>query len=173
MGETGGEIRVTRDAIRIRSKKDLTGCPAIDRCQSRMAYRNCILYGANQCSKPQDKPHTANHSLIGLNEKSVTGTANRPSEGLKQPKLYAPVVRSSLPNDLKLTGFLNQFNQSITYKPCTIGTLVPAAKVLIPGKRETGIYNQALEAKACSVFSETGQLRVEGDDFGARAPLTV
>ncbi|GAA50485.1 histone H3 [Clonorchis sinensis] len=37
--------------------------------------------------------------------------------------------------------------QFITYKPCTIGTLVPAATVLITGKRECGTYNQALEAQ--------------------------
>ncbi|KAG5455241.1 hypothetical protein CSKR_106455 [Clonorchis sinensis] len=33
------------------------------------------------------------------------------------------------------------------YKPCTIGTLVPAATVSITGKRECGTYNEALEAK--------------------------
>ncbi|GAA49200.1 hypothetical protein CLF_102665 [Clonorchis sinensis] len=35
----------------------------------------------------------------------------------------------------------------ISYKPCTIGTLVPAATVSITGKRECGTYNEALEAK--------------------------
>ncbi|GAA51137.1 beta-adducin, partial [Clonorchis sinensis] len=37
--------------------------------------------------------------------------------------------------------------QFISYKPCTIGTLVPAATVSITGKRECGTYNEALEAK--------------------------
>ncbi|GAA55419.1 hypothetical protein CLF_107882 [Clonorchis sinensis] len=32
-------------------------------------------------------------------------------------------------------------------KPCTIGTLVPAATVSITGKRECGTYNETLEAK--------------------------
>ncbi|KAG5451652.1 hypothetical protein CSKR_109133 [Clonorchis sinensis] len=43
-----------------------------------------------------------------------------------------------------------------TYKPCAVGTLVPAATVSTTGKRECGTYNQALEAKACSVCSEIG-----------------
>ncbi|GAA49359.1 NAD+ kinase [Clonorchis sinensis] len=34
-----------------------------------------------------------------------------------------------------------------SYKPCTIGTLIPAATVSITGKRECGTYNEALEAK--------------------------
>ncbi|GAA53272.1 acetyl-CoA acetyltransferase, partial [Clonorchis sinensis] len=34
-----------------------------------------------------------------------------------------------------------------SYKPCTIGTLVPAATVSIAGKRECGTYNEALEVK--------------------------
>ncbi|KAG5443978.1 hypothetical protein CSKR_103801 [Clonorchis sinensis] len=46
--------------------------------------------------------------------------------------------------------------QFISYKPCTIGTLVPATTVLITRKRECGTYNQALEVKACSVCSEIG-----------------
>ncbi|KAG5447550.1 hypothetical protein CSKR_101324 [Clonorchis sinensis] len=46
---------------------------------------------------------------------------------------------------------VNQFQfQFISYKPCTIGTLVPGATVSITGKRECGTYNEALEAKACS-----------------------
>ncbi|KAG5451009.1 hypothetical protein CSKR_105240 [Clonorchis sinensis] len=40
----------------------------------------------------------------------------------------------------------------ISYEPCAIGTSVPACTVLITGKRESGTYNQALEAKACSRF---------------------
>ncbi|KAG5447628.1 hypothetical protein CSKR_107838 [Clonorchis sinensis] len=39
------------------------------------------------------------------------------------------------------------FFSSSNYKPCTIGTLVPAATVSITGKRECGTYNEALEAK--------------------------
>ncbi|KAG5455322.1 hypothetical protein CSKR_105131 [Clonorchis sinensis] len=37
--------------------------------------------------------------------------------------------------------------QFISYKPCTISTLAPAATVSNTGKRECRTYNEALEAK--------------------------
>ncbi|GAA51758.1 copine-8, partial [Clonorchis sinensis] len=41
--------------------------------------------------------------------------------------------------------------ENVSYKPSTIGTLVPAATVSIAGKRECGTYNEALEAKQSMV----------------------
>ncbi|GAA48861.1 hypothetical protein CLF_102125 [Clonorchis sinensis] len=47
-------------------------------------------------------------------------------------------------------------NQFISYKPCTIGTLVPAAIVSVTGKRECETYNEALEAKPLVLLTVTG-----------------
>ncbi|KAG5453594.1 hypothetical protein CSKR_109547 [Clonorchis sinensis] len=49
---------------------------------------------------------------------------------------------------LILFNFNQSINQFISYKPCTISTLVPAATVSITGKRECGTYNEVLEAKS-------------------------
>ncbi|KAG5449656.1 Major egg antigen [Clonorchis sinensis] len=54
---------------------------------------------------------------------------------------------------------INQSIQFVSYTPCTIGTLVPAATVSITGKQECGTYNEALEAKPMDLFG------VSANDF--------
>ncbi|KER28145.1 hypothetical protein T265_04976 [Opisthorchis viverrini] len=98
---------------------------------------------------------------------SSLGRGSREAEVGFEPQTFRSV--NSRPNHLgHLVPQLGviQFNsiQFISYKPCVISTLVPAATVSITGKPESGTYNQA---KACSVCSEIGSTLVEGDSFDA------